>query len=92
MLLQDEILSAADLVVPFKAPNTRAIKRWAGQQGKLPPCKKVGNELVWLKSEVLAWLSCSNTANLPQQAVSKPAGAGQRGRGRPRKIQAGGAA
>lgn len=90
--LQEEILSAADLVAPFGAPNVRAVKRWAGQAGKLPPCKRVGNELVWLKSEVLAWLSCSNSSTTitPQQQVSAPV-TGRRGRGRPRKIQVGGA-
>ena len=53
----DEILVVEEMVRPFGAPNGRAIRRWVGQEGKLPPGKKVGNEIVWLKSEVLAWLS-----------------------------------
>ena len=53
----NEILVVEDMVAPFGAPNCRAIRRWAGQEGKLPPGKKVGNEIIWLKTEVLAWLS-----------------------------------
>ena len=53
----NEILVVEDMVGPFGAPNCRAIRRWAGQEGKLPPGKRVGNEIVWLKEEVLAWLS-----------------------------------
>lgn len=93
----NEILVIEDMVGPFGAPNCRAIRRWAAQEGKLPPGKKVGNEIIWLKEEVLAWLSSQGqVANqkLEQVAGSLAASKVQdlpqatcRGRGRPRKLE-----
>lgn len=66
MNLTDEILGVEDMVVPFKAPNARAIRRWALQQGKLPPGKKVGNEIVWVKAEVLEWISAGRAKTVDE--------------------------
>jgi hypothetical protein len=98
-MLADEILGVKDMVVPFRAPNARAIRRWARQPGKLPPGKRVGNEIFWVKAEVLAWLSVERerrTDLVASVVADLVAGASlasantrvKRGPGRPRKIQA----